>query len=81
MPVTVAEDGYHRSKARVQEGPRLVDRYGRLLRYVYTESGQSIDEALIREGLAVAWTRDGQHRDYLVDLERGARAADAGCLW
>ena len=66
---------------RVQEGPRLVDRYGRLLRYVYTESGQSIDEALIREGLAVAWTRDGQHRDHLVGLDREARAEGAGCLW
>ena len=69
------------SLTRVQEGPRLVDRYGRLLRYVYTESGQSIDEALTREGLAVAWTKDGQHRDYLVGLDREARAEGAGCLW
>lgn len=69
------------STARVQNGPRLVDRYGRLLRYMYTESGQSIDETLIREGLATAWTRDGQNRDYLVGTERQARARGAGCLW
>ena len=65
----------------MQDGPRLVDRYERLLRYVYTESGQSVDEALINEGLAVAWVRDGQHRDYLVGLDREARAEGAGCLW
>ena len=27
-------------------------------------------EKLIREGLGEAWTRDGQHRDLPVDLER-----------
>ena len=58
--------------------PRLVDRYGRLLRYVYMEGGQSIDKALIREGLALAWTRDGQHRDYLVGLEQETRADGTG---
>ena len=69
------------SKVRAQDGPRLVGPYGRLLRYVYTESGQSIDGALIGEGLAAAWTRDGQHRDYLVDREREARADGVRCLW
>ncbi len=44
---------------------------------MYAEDGISIDEALIREGLATAWTRDGQHRAYLVDLERAG--AGAGC--
>ena len=52
---------YGGPRARVQEGPRLIDCYRRFLRYVYTESGLSIDEALIRERLAVAWTGDGQH--------------------
>jgi len=28
-----------------------------------------MDEVLIREGLTMDWTRDGQHRDYLVGLE------------
>lgn len=66
---------------RVENGPRAADGYNRLLYYVYTGYGDSIDEALVREGLAEAWTRDGQHRDYLVDLEREAMAEGVGCLW
>ena len=48
---------------RVEAGPRETDRYGRLLYYFYTEDGTSIDAALVREGLARAWARDGQHRE------------------
>jgi endonuclease YncB( thermonuclease family) len=66
---------------RVEVGPRLRDPNGRLLYYVYTESGNSLDEILISEGLALAWTRDGQHRNFLNELEANARAAGAGCLW
>ena len=44
---------------RLEDGPRLTDSFGRKLAYVYTVEGASIDEALIAEGLAVAWTRDG----------------------
>ena len=69
------------NKVRVEPGPRAEDRGGRLLLYVYTESGNSIDEILIREGLATAWTRDGQHRDYLVSLARETQAKEAGCIW
>jgi len=57
------------------------DSFGRLLRYVFTEDGDSIDARLIAEGLAHAWTEDGAYRDALVALEDEARAADAGCLW
>ncbi len=49
--------------------------------YVYTSEGESIDEILIREGLALAWTRDGQHRDVLVAAEEEARRKGRGCLW
>ena len=66
---------------RLQNGPRLTDTYGRKLDYVYTAGGVSIDEALIMEGLTEAWARDGQHRDYLVGLEREARRQGVGCLW
>ena len=55
-------------RVRVELGPRSRDRYGRLLYYVYTEDGDSIDEILVSEGLAKVWTRDGQHRDLLVWL-------------
>ena len=56
------------------------DQYGRLLFYVYTERGESIDETIVREGLARAWKerRDGfakeQHEDYLVTLEATSRS-------
>ena len=66
---------------RVQLGPRLVDPSGRLLYYVYTSAGESIDEALIREGFGRAWTRDGQHRDFLQQREIVAKVKDTGCLW
>ena len=69
------------NRVRVEPGPRDQDRGGRLLLYVYTESGISIDETLIREGLAVAWTRDGQHRDLLVALAKEAQTTGTGCLW
>jgi len=66
---------------RVEFGPRQQDRYERILFYVYTDQGESIDEMLIREGFAGAWTRDGQHRDVLVAAEKGARRDGRGCLW
>lgn len=66
---------------RVEPGPRARDPFDRLLYYIYTDSGESIDELLVREGYARAWTRDGQHRDILMDLEQEARENGVGCLW
>ncbi len=57
------------------------DRYDRLLRYVFTESGESIDARLIAEGFALAWREDGAYRDALVALEGEARVQEVGCLW
>ena len=68
------------SMVRVENGPRPTDRYDHLLYYLYTEGADSIDSALIREGLGEAWTRDGQHRDYLVALQAKAQAQGVGCL-
>lgn len=65
----------------LEPGPRARDRYGRLLAYVYTPDGVSVDAQLIAEGLGTAWRQDGQHRDAFVALEGSARAAEAGCLW
>ena len=58
---------------RLENGPRLIGPFGRRLVYVYTVEGVSIDATLIAEGLATAWTRDGQHRERLVGLEREAQ--------
>lgn len=71
----LAEDG-----VRVEAGPRPTGGFGRLLFYVYTQDGRSIDEILITEGLAEAVVRDGQHRDFLVSMERKAKAGGVGCL-
>ena len=68
-------------RVRLQSGPRAEDVYERRLYYLFTDSGDSIDELLVREGLGRAWTRDGQHRESLVKLERQTRNAGIGCLW
>ena len=41
--------------------------------------GQSIDETLVREGLAQAWTGDGQHKDVLIAAEEAAQQNPAEC--
>ncbi len=68
-------------KVRLQPGPRATDSFGRRLFYLYTESGDSIDELLVRDGFAVAWTFDGPHRDLLVATEQAAQSQGVGCLW
>jgi micrococcal nuclease len=65
---------------RVQFGPRQGDQYGRILYHVYNLEGESIDEMLVREGLARAWTRDGQHVGKLLAAEAIAKEAGRGCL-
>ena len=69
------------ARVRFESGPRERDSFGRLLYYAYTSAGDSIDERLVTEGMAVAWTQDGQHRDHLVGLEQRAREDGVGCLW
>lgn len=66
---------------RLSFDERTRDEGGRLLAYVFTEDGLSIDAALVREGWGRAWRRDGRFRGELVALEDEARAAGAGCLW
>lgn len=66
---------------RIEPGPRPADNFNRSLYYLYTRSGDSIDELLIRNGLAVAWTQDGQHRDVLTSLQLEAASNNTGCLW
>ena len=68
-------------QVRLEDGPRLEDSFGRRLAYVYDPFGNSIDVQLVARGFAIAWTRDGQHRDLLVGLEESARSNRVGCLW
>jgi len=57
------------------------DSGGRLLRYIFTLDGYSIDAALVAEGFAHAWTLDGSYRDALMALEEESQREGRGCLW
>lgn len=69
------------TQVRLRPDARDRDRYGRLLRYLYTADGRSIDAAMIAEGFAHAWTDDGALRDPLVAIEAHAAGSQLGCLW
>ena len=57
----------------------VFDARGRRLYYAYTADGASIDEALIREGLARAVRTDARYGAYLAMIQ--AEAEGRGCLW
>ena len=57
------------------------DASGRRLSYAYTSAGASIDETLVREGLARAVRTDARYGAYLAALQAEAEAAGRGCLW
>ena len=69
------------SRIRMRPDVRNRDPYDRLLRYVYTPDGLSIDAASITAGYAHAWQKDGALKDDLVALEDRARLNHVGCLW
>ncbi|MGL4649855.1 MAG: thermonuclease family protein [Caldilineaceae bacterium] len=60
-----------------------VDRYGRLLRHIWTADGVLVNEALVREGVALVytWPPDVKYEANLIAAQRAARSAGAGCLW
>lgn len=69
---------------RVEGDPRLdaVDRYGRLLRYLF-RGPTNLNLELVREGAATVWFYDrdrGRYADALLRAARTARAARLG-LW
>ncbi len=69
------------SFVRLKSDARDQDDGGRLLRYVFTEEGVSVEAILIAEGLAYAWRDDGTYRFRFKALEDQAREAGTGCLW
>lgn len=85
------EDCYEEARARNRDlvgsevlllpDARERDPNGRLLRYVFTPEGQSIDAQLIAEGLARAWRDEGAYAEQFLDLENQAREDRVGCLW
>jgi endonuclease YncB( thermonuclease family) len=69
---------------RMETDPRLdqVDRYGRLLRYLFRGS-TNLNLELVRQGAATVWFYDhdrGRYADALLSAARAARAAHRG-LW
>jgi endonuclease YncB( thermonuclease family) len=63
------------------EGPQNMDDNGRLLRYVFTRDGISIDGTLVAEGFARVSASPGPLADQLQALESQARDESRGCLW
>ena len=49
--------------------------------YLYTPDGRSIEEILMREGLALAWTQDCQHVGWFLFRSGHAKENESGCLW
>ncbi len=66
---------------RLEGDARDKDDHGRLLRYVFTDEGISVDAALVGEGLAKAWREDGRYLTRLTILETHAQQEGIGCLW
>ncbi|MEE8046157.1 MAG: hypothetical protein V3T49_04890 [Dehalococcoidia bacterium] len=66
---------------RIEPGPDPSIRTGSNNYYLYTEDGQSIEDTLIREGLALVWTQDGQHLGWFLFRSAAAQKGESGCLW
>ena len=66
---------------RVEPGPPDPVRISSNHYYLFTAEGRSIEEQLVREGLALVWTQDGQHLGWFVFRDASARQSEAGCLW
>lgn len=66
-------------EVRLERDASETDAYGRLLRYVFV-NGLLINEALVREGLAISATfpPDLKYQDILRNAEREARSAKRG---
>jgi micrococcal nuclease len=58
------------------------DKYGRLLRYVYTEDGKMFNEVLVQEGYAQVMTiqPNVKYQERFVQAQRQAREGKKG-LW
>jgi micrococcal nuclease len=66
---------------RLEADARNEDEYGRLLRYVFTDDGTSVDAALVSQGLAKASRDGGRYLARLTTYETYAREHGIGCLW
>lgn len=57
------------------------DKYGRLLRYIYTEDGQNVEEILLQAGYAFVFRGENfDNKSNYLKLEKNAKQSGAG-LW
>ena len=70
------------SRVRVEADRQATDRFGRTLLYVWTAEGVSVEEVLLREGLAtVLYVRpNNRHLEHFRGVERRAKEENVG-LW
>jgi micrococcal nuclease len=70
------------SSVMLEQDVSETDRYGRLLRYVWTEAGFMVNAELVRQGFArtVTYPPDVRYVDCFLALQRQAREAGRG-LW
>src|SRR5207249_3250703 len=70
------------TEVMLEEDPAYtLDEIDRRLYYVFTTDGISIDDVLVREGLAYASRPDAHYGPILAAAELDARQAQRGCLW
>lgn len=69
-------------RVRMQKDISEMDRYGRLLRFVYLEDGTFVNEQLVREGYAFAsaYPPDTAQSEFFTQAETSARMEQRG-LW
>jgi endonuclease YncB( thermonuclease family) len=68
-------------RVRIEPSPANSVRVSDSHYYLYTEEGVSIEEMLVREGLALTWTQDGQHLGWFLFGDAAAKESESGCLW
>ena len=69
-------------KEYIEKDAGDTDKYGRLLRYVYTEDGKMFNEVLVQEGYAQVMTiqPNVKYQERFVQAQRQAREGKKG-LW
>lgn len=65
----------------MEEGTLATDSSGTPIRYMYTDSGDSVEELFITEGLARRSAFDGPHAPWLLITADNARRDRSGCIW
>lgn len=66
---------------RIEPGPADSVRIQPGNYYIYTKDGASIEEQLVRDGLALIWAQDGQYLGWFIYLDAFAKEHESGCLW